>query len=178
MNHIKCLQDDTGAWQDDPQKIKELVVDYYQHLFSEECATNQAGQPRAAEFPSLSPTFLRELEKPFTREDVQLALQGMHPYKAPGPDGFQAVFFQRYWHIVEGEVCSTVLRVLQGSELPEGMNNTYITLIPKVPNLEKVTQLRPIGLFNVAYKLVTKCIVNRLKRVLPELISPMQSSFI
>ena len=30
----------------------------------------------------------------------------------------------------------------------------------------------------MAYKLITKCIVNRLKRVLPELISPFQSSFI
>jgi len=99
-------------------------------------------------------------------------------FQAPGPDGFQAFFFQRYWSIVEGEVCGTVLQILRGQLSPADLNTTFITLIPKVPNPERVQQLRPIGLCNVVYKLATKCIVNRLKRILPELISPMQSSFI
>jgi len=79
---------------------------------------------------------------------------------------------------VEGELCNTILRVLQGSMLPEGLNDTYITLIPKVSNPKRVAQLRPIGPCNVVYKVITKCMVNRLKRVLSKLISPMQSSFI
>jgi len=102
----------------------------------------------------------------------------MHPTKAPGPDGFQAYFFQHYWHIVEEDVCRVSLQVLSGEPLPSGVNGTFITLIPKIANLERVTQFRPIGLCNVVYKLITKCIVNRLKRVLPEIISPTQSSFV
>jgi len=62
--------------------------------------------------------------------------------------------------------------------MPPGLNDTFSTLIPKVPNAERVTQFRPIGLCNLIYKLITKCIVNRLKRVLPDLISPIQSSFV
>jgi len=79
---------------------------------------------------------------------------------------------------MEEEVCNVVLQVLRGNPLPRGLNDTFITLIPKVPNPQWVSQFRPIGLCNVAYKLITKCIVNRLKRVLPELISPIQSSFV
>ena len=75
-------------------------------------------------------------------------------------------------------MCSTVLRALQGNRLSSTLNDTFITLVPKLPNPERVQQLRPIGLCNVVYKLITKCIVNRLKHVLPELISLMQSSFI
>jgi len=41
-----------------------------------------------------------------------------------------------------------------------------------------VTQLRPIGLCNVAYKVTTKCLVNRLKPILGKLVSPTQSSFV
>ena len=62
--------------------------------------------------------------------------------------------------------------------MPSGLNDTFITVIPKVPNPEKVTQFRPIGLCNVVYKLITKCLVNRLKRALPDLISLIQSSFV
>jgi len=102
----------------------------------------------------------------------------MHPSKAPGPDGFQAYFFQTYWHIVEADVCKVVLQVLRGGPLPSGLNDTFLTLVPKVAHPERVSQFRPIGLYNVTYKLITKCIVNRLKWVLPKIISPTQSSFV
>lgn len=41
-----------------------------------------------------------------------------------------------------------------------------------------VSQFRPIGLCNVVYQLVTKCIFQRPKPILPTLISPMQLSFV
>lgn len=40
----------------------------------------------------------------FTEEEVVLALKQMHPTKAPGPDGFHALFFQKYWHVIREEV--------------------------------------------------------------------------
>ena len=86
------------------------------------------------------------------------ALKAMDLFKTPGPDGYQAFFFQEYWHIVKEEVCNIVLNVLRGQSIPEGMNATFLTLIPKV-SVETVNQLRPIGLCNVGYKLITKCIV-------------------
>ena len=121
---------------------------------------------------------MQKLEMPFSEEEIHIALKTMHPFKAPGPDGFQAFFFQRFWPIVKEKVCKMALHVLRGNPLPEGLNETFLTLIPKVPNVELVTQLRPIGLCNVSYKLVTKCVVQRLKNVLPDLISPAQSSFV
>ena len=51
-------------------------------------------------------------------------------------------------------------------------------LIPKVKNHEKVTQLRPISLCNVVYKVISKMLSARLKGLLPEVISPTQSAFV
>lgn len=39
-------------------------------------------------------------------------------------------------------------------------------------------KFRPISLLNVNFKIATKMIVNRLKPILPDIISPVQASFI
>ena len=178
FNRIESLKDSNDEWQNDPAIVKGMVVDHFQKLFSEECVDTSHRRPRSVEFPMIAPEVVQELERPLTEADVLFALKGMQPLKAPGPEGFQAFFFQKYWRIVGGKVCNTVLQVLSGHGLASELNETFITLIPKVSHPERVQQFRPIGLCNVAYKLITKCIVNRLKGVLPHVISPMQSSFV
>lgn len=57
-------------------------------------------------------------------------------------------------------------------------NFTYIALIPKVKGPQDPTQLRPITLCNVVYKISSKVLANRLKVMLPAIISPLQSPFV
>jgi hypothetical protein len=72
-----------------------------------------------------------------------------------------------------------VLQILNESKpVPEEWNQTIISLIPKVKCPEQVTDLRPISLCNVIYKIVSKALANRLKVILPEIISPSQSAFV
>lgn len=102
----------------------------------------------------------------------------MHPLKAPGPDGFSACFYQQHWATVGGEVRTTVLNFLNLGTFDEAINTTFIALIPKVSPSTKVTDFRPISLCNVLYKFIAKVSANRLKVLLPSIISCNQSAFI
>ena len=91
----------------------------------------------------------------------------MFPIKAPGPDGFPAHFFQRHWEVCGEEVTRAVIRIVDGTESAECINETTLVLIPKVKNPSLLAQFRPISLCNVLYKIASKVMSNRMEIILP-----------
>jgi hypothetical protein len=119
-----------------------------------------------------------DLMKEFTEKEISDALFQIGPLKAPGPDGFPARFFQRNWAALKSDVIRAVKRFFQDGTMPEGVNETTIVLIPKSNEACELKDFRPISLCNVVYKVVAKCIINRLRPMLQGLISHNQSAFI
>ena len=89
----------------------------------------------------------------------------MAPTTAPGPDGMSPIFHKSFQHIMGDDVTSIVLNALNSGIVHESLNSTFISLIP-------------INLCNVIYKLISKMLVNRLKLVLPNIVSDSQSAFL
>lgn len=57
-------------------------------------------------------------------------------------------------------------------------NATFIVLVPKEENPVTPDKFLPIALCNVIYKVISKVITNRLKPLLPMLISPKQLGYV
>ena len=119
-----------------------------------------------------------ELTRDFTMEEVRTALQQMHPTKAPNPDDMSAIFYQKYWNIIGLNVAKIVLNVLNSNASLAEINITNIALVPKVKSPSRMKYFHPISLSNVAYKLISKVLANRLKAVLPQIISENQSALL
>lgn len=115
---------------------------------------------------------------PLSNEKIRAALFDMHPLKAPGPDGFHALFYQRYWHIVGDEISQFVRQLWRGEVPIDPINHTNVTLIPKVRSPNSIVNFRPFSICNVIYKVFSKVLSNRLKLILPNIISDNQSAFV
>lgn len=70
------------------------------------------------------------------------------------------------------------LNILNHQRSLASINNTFITLIPKIKHPHKVGDYKSINLCNVIYKIIGNVLANRLKRILHHIISPTQSAFI
>ena len=70
-----------------------------------------------------------------------------------------------------------VLNVLNSNAFMAEINKTNISLIPKTNHPTRMTEFHPISLCNVTYKPISKVLANRLKTVMPSIISENQSVF-
>ncbi|CAM8919820.1 unnamed protein product [Rhodiola kirilowii] len=120
----------------------------------------------------------RKLTCPYSELEIQDALFQMAPTKAPGLDGFFAWFYQKYWGLVKEKVVGSVMHMLREGMVEGELNKTLITLVPKKRDPERMEDYRPISLCNVIVKLVTKVLINKLKQILPAIISESQSAFV
>ena len=169
-NFIKGLKDDEGVWHEEENQVSGLLIEYYSQLFS---TSHPHDFDRILDgVDTIVTEEMRvELARPYTSEEVDAAIKEMAPLKAPGPDGMPPLFYQTYWSDVGVDVHQAVLSSLNSGSILKSINHTFITLIPKVNNPEKVSDFRPINLCNVIYKIVSKVIANRLKPLLNSIIS-------
>ena len=89
--------------------------------------------------------------------------------KAPGPDGFNGLFFKKCWNIVKEDIYRLCEDFYDGNLDLESINYSYITLVPKVSNPEGVNDYRPISLLNSSIKILTKHLADRLQLVILKL---------
>ncbi|XP_062086997.1 uncharacterized protein LOC133793717 [Humulus lupulus] len=176
INQLTSLKDDHGTWVDWEHGLGEVIVDYFRNIFASSTTAWDSVIECVPE--SITEEINLELLLPVDDSEVKEALFQMHPDKSPGPDGFNPGFYQKFWDIVGPDVVRLVQHFFMFAEFPDHLNQTHIVLNPKKSKPETMSDLRPIALCNVIYKIVSKVVANRLKKFLHNIISETQSAFI
>lgn len=179
MNKISLLHADDGTVITEPAAIGDEIIQFYKGLLGS-AADRLPGidLPTIRNGTRLSAAAGYGLCVPVTRGEIDQALAAINDDKAPGIDGYNAVFFKKAWHIIKEDVYQGVLSFFQTGVMPLSINCTKVTLVPKVPQANHVKLFRPIACCSLLYKILSKILTSRLQQVVGEVVSEFQSGFI
>ena len=114
-----------------------------------------------------------------TEHELATALKDMKNQKSPGSDGLTTEFYKLFWNDIKQFYINSINYSYQNGELTELQKQSIISLIPKSDkDTLFLENWRPISLLNVDYKITTKAIANRVKKVLPKIIHNSQTGFL
>ena len=148
--------------------IKDGLVNAFQNLFSAPIDWSPSLLDLA--FNGIKPEEATRLEETFSDDEIWTAISGLNNDKAPSPDGFPLAFWAFSWDFVKNEVLGFFKEFHEQGRFVKNLNATFLVLIPKKQTVEDFKYLRPISLVEGLYKILSKVLANRIKRVMDKVI--------
>lgn len=158
--------------------IKKAATTHFEQLYREEAGADVNVALLDTVPIMISSKMNQSLEDKITLKEVKEALFSMDLDKAPGPDGFKPRFLQVCWQIVENDFYKMIQKSQDCQKIGGSTNSAFLALIPKEKRANYFSRFHTISLCNIGYKVITKVIANRLKRILPKIIPDNQGGFI
>lgn len=176
-NKIIHVQDDQGKLLTKPSDIQKHIEKYFCMLYKSNGSLLDKNLMDGIPV-TVTEEMNRALTTPITEKEVRDAVFKMNAEKAPGPDGMNPVFYKQHWDAIKSGLISFTRLFFEQNKLDPKVNQTHICLVPKIENPITIKDYRPISLANVAYKVISKILAERLKPWLNDIITENQSAFI
>ena len=117
------------------------------------------------ELPSILEEDALWLDRPFDEEEVFGVINDFNGDKAPGLDGFPIAFFQSCWSVLKTKIMEVFQNFHTQAVFEKSLNASFHALIPKKVNAVEVKDFWPISLVGGIYKIISKVLANRFRRV-------------
>ena len=117
-------------------------------------------------------------EIPFSVDEIKQAVWDCGSFKSLELDGVNMGFVKDFWPELRDDFMRLLSDFHRNGKLSKDINNTFIALIPKIECPRCLNDFRPISMVGSLYKVLSKVISNRLRRVMSSVISETQSAFI
>jgi hypothetical protein len=189
LDHI--LDDRGEAFRDEAAR-DEYICQFYQRIYSpaagtanrvleENCIENFLG-PEICNNPIVLNSKLTEAEKNMfdaniTLQELDIAVQKLNEKSAGGLDGIPTCFIKKFWHFFRFPLMNYANFAFQHGNLTQSFNSAGIKLIPKKGDISKIKNWRPISLLNSIFKVISKALDNRLKKITEIVLSRGQKGF-
>lgn len=130
-NRIVRIKDSEGRWIEGHDEVMAAIHSFYKDVYK---AEEYSGNYEMLEdIPHLVTLDMKEsLAAEVKEDDIREAVFSLGATKAPGPDGFNGLFFQKNWDTVKEDLVVAVQEFFRHGGLPSDINETIVTLVPKV----------------------------------------------
>ena len=176
--YVAAISKEDGTMTSSMEEVASVFVCYFEGLLGTHSQVEHVDQEVFQCGQVVSGLHAASLVRGVTSEEIRDALFSIGDDKAPGPDGYTALFFKRTWDIVGTHMCDAIKEFFSSGSLLKQMNHTVIALVPKSAQANSVGDFRPIACCNVIYKVISKLLATRLCPVLGDIIDPAQSAFV
>ena len=177
QNRILILLDELGREHFSEGAKGDIAVNFYRDLFISSNPHDLDSIFRGFR-PRVMDSMNAHLTRQVSNDEIKQAAFSVKGSSAPGEDGLAGLFYQKFWHIVGPSLTQEIKEFFMSARIPDGWNHTQLSLLPKIVNPTKVQDMRPISLCSVQYNIISKILCNRLKVILPEIISDTQGAFV
>ena len=174
-NSIDRLMVD-GVLSSNPAAIVDCISQFYRQLYMEDVAHRPFLDD--VEFSSISVEDASWLDRPFEEEEVFGVINDFNGDKALGPDGFSMAFFQSCRGVLKTKIMVVFHNFHTQAVFEKSLNASFLALIPKKVDAMEVKDFQPISLVGGIYKIISKVLANRLRRVAHGLISNSENAFV
>uniref|UniRef100_A0A803TK04 Reverse transcriptase domain-containing protein n=1 Tax=Anolis carolinensis TaxID=28377 RepID=A0A803TK04_ANOCA len=119
------------------------------------------------------------LNKEISEKEIQKAIRKLDANKAPGPDGFSAIYYKTFEKELTPHLQKIMNSIREQQQMPKSWKEAQISVIHKDgTDSEDIRNYRPISLLNVDYKIFTSILAERLKNFLKNWIKDDQVGFL
>jgi len=167
---------------EDDEAILNHAKTFYENLFERKCnktSTECLDFLENISLPSISPANNIFCDRELSIDELSDSLDNMSLGKSPGNDGLTIEFYKCFWeHLKQPLFNSAIYSKIHGS-LSVSQKQAIIKLLEKKDKDKRyIENWRPISLLNVDTKIISKAFANRLKPVLPNIISHDQTAYV
>ena len=120
----------------------------------------------------------RECERKRKIEECEKVVRKLALNKSPGTDGLTAEFYQTFWSGISKFLMDVVNESFKAGYMGTSPREAVLTLIYKKGDRNKIKNYRPISLTNIDYKILAFTLFQRIKKVIPSIISDDQTAYV
>ena len=173
---INKLLGKDGVVYEDIDSILRVVREFYSELFSGEEIDFSQANVFLTDIPKLNDFDWDSCEGLLSFDECLSAVKAMQNGKSPGLDGLPCEFYKKFFYLFGCSLVKLYNLCFWLGSLSPTQRMSIMTLLCKKFEKDLLLEFwRPISLLNVEFKIVSKCMSLRMRKVLPSIIGVDQS---
>ena len=175
--NAKALYREDGTLCHNQKEILDIQTDFYKKLYTKDSSVN-FNLKRDPTDPQLTVEQREYCDSELIEGEIFDAIMTLKPNKCPGLDGLPPEFYRIFYKKLVGPLLRMYTYSFGIGIFPATTRKGLISLLPKSQkDTRYVKNLRGLTILNTDYKILAKALDNRLRTVLPSIISADQTGF-